>query len=109
MATFVEDEFVKSYREKHREQCNRWYEENRKKSASKPKPKLMQEEKRERCRQRAHEYYVKNKKKYLASKHKWYHETRDYALNYQYVYDKGVRIGEKRKPKKSKKNLMEDR
>lgn len=62
VATFVEDEFVKSYHKKHREQCNRRYAENRKKPVSKPKPKLMPAEKRERCRQRAHEYYCKEQR-----------------------------------------------
>ena len=104
VATFVEDEFAKSYREKHREQCSRWYEENRKKPAAEPKPKLTPEEKRERSRQRAHEYYLKNKEKCLAAKHKWYQENREYALSYQRAYDKGVRIGEKGRPKKARKN-----
>ena len=103
IATLIEDEFARSYREKHREQCRKWYEANRKKPDAAPKPKLTPEEKRERARQRAHEYYLTHKEQCLAAKHKWYQENREYALMYQRAYDNGVRIGAKGRPAKTKR------
>lgn len=102
IATLVEDEFARTYREKHREQCRRWCEKNRKKSATEPKPKLSPEERKERARQRSREYYATHKEQCLVAKHKWYQENREYALMYQRAYHKGVRIGEKGRPKNNR-------
>lgn len=96
ICAMVEDDYAKRYREKHREECKRWYDANRRKvSADDGKTKLTEEERRERRRQRSKAYYEAHKEQYREAKRKWYEENRDYALLYQKAYDQGVRIGRK--------------
>ena len=83
---FVEDEYVRRYRERHREECRRWYEKHRKKPGS--RPKITEEEKKERNRQRAREYYAAHRQQRIEAKRRWYRENREYALNYQHDYRK---------------------
>ena len=91
----VEDEYAKRYREKHRKECRRWYEKHRKKPNAESLPKLTEEEKKERSRQKAREYYIAHREQCIEAKRKWDRENHEYALKYQRAYDKGVRITKK--------------
>lgn len=95
LTRLVEDEYAKRYREKHREECRRWYEKHRKKPNAESRPKLTEEEKKERSRQKAREYYIAHREQCIEAKRKWYRENHEYALKYQRAYDKGVRITKK--------------
>lgn len=92
---FIEDEYAQEYREKQRERNKRWREEKFGATAKPQAPKLSEEERRERSRQRSREYYLKNRDKCREAKRRWYAEHREYALQYQKAYEQGVRIGTK--------------
>jgi hypothetical protein len=92
----VEADYAKKYREKHREECRRWYEKNRKETDKEPRPKLTVEEKKERNRQRAREYYRTHKEQCIEAKRKWYRENREYALKYQKDYNSRKRSSEEK-------------
>mgnify|MGYP003314980812 CR=1 FL=1 len=92
MGTFVEDEYAREYREKQKERNKRWREKKYPKSPSPTPPKLTEEERKERARQRSREYYLKNKEKCQEAKRRWYAENREYALQYQRAYDQGIRV-----------------
>ena len=91
VVTLVEDEYVQQYREKQRERNKRWYEKTH--GTSPKAPKLSEEERKERNRQRAREYYLRNKEKCQEAKRRWYRENREYALEYQRAYGQSVRTG----------------
>ena len=74
---------------------------NRKKPDAEPRPKLTEEEKKERAREKARKYYESHKEQCREAKRRWYQENREYALMYQRAYDKGVRIGKRGRPKKN--------
>lgn len=99
--TLVEDEYARKYREKHREECRRWYEKHRKNPDAVPRPKLTEEERKERAREKSRKYYETHKEQCREAKRRWYQENREYALKYQRAYDQGVRIGKKGRPKKN--------
>lgn len=86
LTRLVEDEYVRKYRERHREECRRWYEKHRKNPDAKPQPKLTEEEKKERRRQRAREYYIAHREQCREAKRRWYRENHEYALQYQRDY-----------------------
>ena len=90
LTVLVEDEYAKRYREKHREECRRWYEKHRKKTDS--RPKSTEEEKIERRRQKAREYYIAHREQCIEAKRRWYRENHEYALQYKRAYDQGVKI-----------------
>ena len=91
VVTLVEDEYVQQYREKQRERNKRWYEKTH---GTSPKAhKLSEEERKERNRQRAREYYLRNKEKCQEAKRRWYRENREYALEYQRAYGQSIRTG----------------
>ena len=91
VVTLVEDEYVQQYREKQRERNKRWYEKTH--GTSSKAPKLSEEERKERNRQRSREYYLRNKEKCQESKRRWYRENREYALEYQRAYGQSLRAG----------------
>ncbi|MDO4757320.1 MAG: hypothetical protein Q4A54_13305 [Parabacteroides sp.] len=91
VVTLVEDEYVQQYREKQRERNKRWYEKTH--GTSPKAPKLSEEERKERNRQRAREYYLRNKEKCQEAKRRWYRENREYALEYQRAYGQSIRTG----------------
>ena len=93
LTRLVEDEYAKKYREQQRERNRRWYEKNRKKPDL--RPKLTEEEKKERQRRRAHEYYLAHKEQCREAKRRWYQENREYALRYQKANDLGIKIRKK--------------
>ena len=103
IGTFIEDEYARQYREKQRERNKKWYERTHPSSSKPQLPKLSEEERRERNRQRSRDYYLKNKDKCREAKRRWYAEHREYALLYQKAYDQGVRIGTKGPAKRRKK------
>ena len=73
------------------ERNKRWYEKTH--GTSPKAPKLSEEERKERNRQRAREYYLRNKEKCQEAKRRWYRENREYALEYQRAYGQSVRTG----------------
>lgn len=91
VVTLVEDEYAQQYREKQRERNKRWYEKTH--GTSPKAPKLSEEERKERNRQRAREYYLRNKEKCQEAKRRWYRENREYALEYQRAYGQSIRTG----------------
>lgn len=91
VVTLVEDEYVQQYREKQRERNKRWYEKTH--GTSPKAPKLSEEERKERNRQRTREYYLRNKEKCQEAKRRWYRENREYALEYQRAYGQSIRTG----------------
>ena len=91
VVTLVEDEYVQQYREKQRERNKRWYEKTH--GTSPKAPKLSEEERKERNRQRAREYYLRNKEKCQEAKRRWYRENREYALEYQRAYGQSIHTG----------------
>ena len=102
VGTFIEDEYARQYREKQREYNKRWYEKTRSAPTKPQPPKLTEEDRKERSRQRSREYYLKNRDKCREAKRRWYAEHREYALQYQRAYDQGVRIGTKGPAKRRK-------
>lgn len=86
LTKLVEDQYAVQYREKHREECRRWYETHQKKTES--RPKLTAEEKKERNRQRSCEYYYSHREQCREAKRRWYRENHEYALKYQRDYRK---------------------
>lgn len=96
ICTLVIDEYAIQYREKHKEQCRRYYEKHHSpQPLQKISQKLTEEERKERNRQRSREYYLAHKEKCREAKRKWYQEHREYALKYQKAYEQGIRIGTK--------------
>lgn len=84
LTRLVEDEYARAYRERHREECRRWYEKHRKKPDL--RPKLTEEEKKERDRQKRREYYIAHREQCREAKRRWYKENHEYALQYQRDY-----------------------
>lgn len=91
VCTLVESDYARQYREKHREQCKTWYEQKkahenaerlaqgipapeRKKSVR--KPKFTEEERKERHRQRALEYYRTHREECNRKKQERYQQSK---------------------------------
>ena len=63
-SVLVVSDYAKRYREKHREECKRWYEKKKASQPPKaPKPKRTPEEKRERAKAYQAEYYAAHPEK----------------------------------------------
>ena len=93
---FIEDEYVEKYRVAQRERNKRYYAKTHPESVNRPKPpRLTEEERKERSRQRGRAYYESHKEQCRQAKRDWYRKNHEYALLYQKAYARGVRIGRK--------------